>query len=140
METPDMYVNFAQSGKFHIEVKAPEVLQWASKSPITFDIIHRVIVSKLKDCQINSDNPGILVIGCTRFKNIREIEQMFKDTITIVGPSYKHLSGILLLQSKSITVSKKGYDGFLLRKINISKTFIVNKHYYEYNPFGNIAA
>jgi hypothetical protein len=135
IRTPDMYVNFAEIGRFHIEVKAPEALQWASNTPLTDNVIELILKKHLQKGQINSNNRGILVIGCTRFGSIGRINKVFKNTIKAIGRSHRGVAGIYVLQNRDFKIIAKNGIEALPEMIPISQVFLANEHYKGDNPF-----
>lgn len=135
IRTPDMYINFVEVGKLHIEVKAPEILQWSSTFQITDKVIGDIVKKYFQKCQINIEKPGILVIGCTRFQNLPYIERLFRESVNKIGIFYRHVAGIYLIQNKSLVIADKNESGILAKKISASQVFIVNKNYLGENPF-----
>ena len=135
VRTPDMYVNFAENGRLHIEVKAPEALQWASTVKLDDLRIAKILKHQLEHSQINSQNPGILVIGCTRFASIGRIKKIFTDTLKKFGNYHKSVAGIYLIQSKDLMIKNKNESGILSDQAVTENSLILNSHYIGENSF-----
>lgn len=130
----DMFFNFSDIGKFFLEVKTPEILQWANTKILDEQLLKNKINDIIKKCQISSEKKGILVIGSSRQKDFRQIEDCVRGAVSQVGRNARGLSAVILMQQRPIYVTTKIGINIIPSEIGSDVTTIINEMFDGRNP------
>jgi len=135
--TPDMYVRYMETGKFHLEVKAPESLQWGNHNSLDNELIYKILRAIINKSQINRNNKGIPILVVNRFEKQGEVYNAVTQALGRLGQGKESLAGIILIQSNLPVISRQPGDVVKVDNLSVRTDIIVNDHFSGRNPLLN---
>lgn len=132
----DLYVRISAGERLHLEVKAPESLEW----PNTLD--SRFRMKKLVETmlarsrgQIGRSNPGVLIVGssCISPGFFDRFGQAIRSTLRSKGDKYTRVAAIQLVGVDSLSLRPTRASTFDFQASYRSQAW-KNPHYFQENP------
>lgn len=138
---PDLYVRGVRGGKFYLEVKAPEPLQWSSKQEIDTAIIAKAVKSSVKKStrQINKSRTGILIISSSLIwdGSSKVLEEAIVKAIKADGRNHRHLAAVVGVVPQDYNIGMPS-QGSMNMSVSYNFSVTLNEHFSGENPV-NIA-
>lgn len=134
---PDLYVRGVQGGKFYLEVKAPEPLQWSNKAGVDPAIIYKSVKSSIKKStrQINKSRRGILIISSSLIYDgsSKILEGAIERAVKADGRNHKHLAAVVGVVPQDYNVGTPS-NGAMNMSVSYNFSVTLNEHFSGENP------
>ncbi len=132
----DLYVRFSAIKKFHLEVKAPEAIEWPNKLDQRSEM--EIVVEKCllnARGQIGTSNPGVLIIGssCITRGFFENFDNAIHSTLQNKGTGHRGVAAVALVGLNEKPFQRTGTnspDFSQCYRVVIAK----NPYYFEDNP------
>ena len=132
----DMYMRISAQDRLHLEVKAPESLEWPNTLDSPFRMKKRVesLLAGSRG-QIGRSSPGILIIGssCISPGFFDKFGQAISSTLRSKVANYARVAGINLVGVDSLLLRPIRASNFDFQANYRSQTW-KNPHYFQENP------
>lgn len=132
----DLYVRLSATEKLHLEVKAPEAIEWPNEldgRPKMKRIVEKCLSGARG--QIGTSNPGVLIIASSCIKGgfFEDFEKAIHTTLRNNGTRHRGVAAVAMVGLSELsfqTTGSNSSDFSVVYRVVIAK----NPHYIEDNP------
>lgn len=134
---PDLYVRVGARDKIHLEVKAPEGLQWGGDQSISVEQIENVVRTCIKKStsQINRSSRGILIISSSllshRFPAL--LESAIQNALKSKGRNHRSLAAVVGMSPSTFDMTTQSV-GTIACNAGFQFSVTLNGYYSGKNP------
>ena len=131
-----MYIRISAGERLHLEVKAPESLEWPNTLDARFRM-KRLVETMLARSrgQIGRSNPGVLIVGssCISPGFFDRFGHAIRSTLRSKGDKYTRVAAIQLVGVDSLSLHPTRASTFDFQASYRSEAWR-NPHYFQENP------